>query len=419
MKDEFGFEIESSSGVGTLELQEAGPLFGQEAWETTIACPEPTRQVVSGFPRYRFSVAALPRSEQQKVRDIARLIVRSFQPGCQPLLSVRLIGHADSDPARERREPGFVIRISLRRALAVQQTLQALINNRSITSRIDWNPRGLGSTRLVVPNPTTEQERMRNRRVEVFVLRRQAPPPPPPQRQLVTRKRSSAMTRDEQNRFIRVMQTLISASGNPFGRLAGNHSNPLHNMHSMAGEVGVQRFLAWHRLYLMRLEEMMRRVDSQVFIPYWDWTTERNVPAWIVNLRPTVAFLTEDGRSFSQPVQRNPPGRGETLPTIAEINSILANQTYRSFTSDLEDGPHNTVHRWVNGTMSSIPIAAADPLFWLHHAQIDRIWSIWQASPRGRGQGPSLTGRAAILDPWPETVAQVASVTALGYTYGP
>jgi len=247
-----------------------------------------------------------------------------------------------------------------------------------------------------------------------------APPTPvPPSRQLVTRKRSSVMTRDEQNQFIKDIRTLISASGNPFGRLVGIHANPLHNMHSMAGELGVQRFLSWHRLYLLRLEEMMRRVNPRAFIPYWDWTTETNVPAWIASFRPSVTIVTEDGRSVNELVRRNPPGPGESLPTTGEINSILSNQSYRGFTSDLEDGPHNTVHRWVNGTMSSIPIAPADPLFWLHHAQVDRIWSIWQASPRGQGQWPSLTGPATILDPWPETAPQVASITALNYAYAP
>ncbi|QSS48849.1 photo-regulated tyrosinase [Histoplasma capsulatum var. duboisii H88] len=44
---------------------------------------------------------------------------------------------------------------------------------------------------------------------------------------------------------------------------------------------------------------------------------------------------------------------------------------------------HNNVHGWVGGNytghMSEIPVATFDPLFWLHHCNIDRMWAIWQA----------------------------------------
>ncbi|PGH30982.1 hypothetical protein GX50_06255 [[Emmonsia] crescens] len=43
---------------------------------------------------------------------------------------------------------------------------------------------------------------------------------------------------------------------------------------------------------------------------------------------------------------------------------------------------HNNVHGWVGGNytghMSEIPVATFDPLFWLHHCNIDRMWAIWQ-----------------------------------------
>ncbi|PGG97210.1 hypothetical protein AJ79_09293 [Helicocarpus griseus UAMH5409] len=42
---------------------------------------------------------------------------------------------------------------------------------------------------------------------------------------------------------------------------------------------------------------------------------------------------------------------------------------------------HNNIHWWVGGEgghMSQIPVATFDPIFWLHHCNIDRIWAIWQ-----------------------------------------
>ena len=46
----------------------------------------------------------------------------------------------------------------------------------------------------------------------------------------------------------------------------------------------------------------------------------------------------------------------------------------------LESVPHNVIHGDVGGQqglMSAFDTAALDPIFWLHHANIDRLWSVW------------------------------------------
>ena len=68
--------------------------------------------------------------------------------------------------------------------------------------------------------------------------------------------------------------------------------------------------------------------------------------------------------------------------------------------------------------MANIEISPADPLFWMHHAQIDRLWSRWQAKKVNKGKGPTLTGSKRVMDPWTETVDDVVSIKALGYSYG-
>jgi hypothetical protein len=109
-------------------------------------------------------VASLPPNERAKVKNIATLIVRSFRPGCKPVRTIRLVGHADRDI---QRGPAFEKRISIERTVAVQQALKQLINNPAISSRITWDVSGVGATSLVVPKPRTEADRARNRRVEV------------------------------------------------------------------------------------------------------------------------------------------------------------------------------------------------------------------------------------------------------------
>src|SRR5262249_21963707 len=140
--------------------------FNEAEWGQTPSCPSPSRQTVSGFPRYRNTFASLPPLEQQNVRNIARRIAQSFRPGCQALRWVRLVGHADRDV---QRGPAFEQRISIERAMAVQQALQRLIGNSGIVSRIAWQPSGVGAQSLIVPNPRSEADRRRNRRVDITV----------------------------------------------------------------------------------------------------------------------------------------------------------------------------------------------------------------------------------------------------------
>src|SRR4051812_28508064 len=79
-----------------------------------------------------------------------------------------------------------------------------------------------------------------------------------------------------------------------------------------------------------------------------------------------------------------------TLPLASEITALGSITSYTNFTAALEDY-HNDFHSWTGGqsgagkveTMSDIMRSPADPLFWMHHAQIDRIWSIWQQNHTG------------------------------------
>src|SRR5262249_48570557 len=48
-----------------------------------------------------------------------------------------------------------------------------------------------------------------------------------------------------------------------------------------------------------------------------------------------------------------------------------------SFRSQSEYTLHNPVHSWVGGTMSRMT-SPNDPVFFLHHCNIDRLWWMWQ-----------------------------------------
>jgi len=100
------------------------------------------------------------------------------------------------------------------------------------------------------------------------------------------------------------------------------------------------------------------------------------------------------------------------------VPAVEADTTFPAFTAGLEV-IHDGVHIWVGGTMAWIATAPADPIFWMHHANIDRLWWQWQqAHP---GQNPNLTGMmgatSPVMDPFPYTEPGTRDITALGYAY--
>jgi tyrosinase len=173
------------------------------------------------------------------------------------------------------------------------------------------------------------------------------------------------------------------------------------------------RFLPWHRVFLVRLERALRTVHPDVSIPYWDWTqkAEQNFPAWLSGVLPTVVTPSRTV------VVTRAPGTSADLALIASNTpAALAQTTFNSFTASLE-AIHDSVHVWVGGSMGVIPTAPADPIFWMHHANIDRLWAVWQASPAGAGKNPPLAGADLVMDPYPETEPDTRDITALGYQY--
>ncbi len=184
--------------------------------------------------------------------------------------------------------------------------------------------------------------------------------------------------------------------------LAAIHAQP-HMMHSMMGPDGTQRFLPWHRLYLLRCEDLLRQKRPGVAIPYWDYANDHNRPDWV---------WKPDGVTRGQPGARPELG---SLPTQATITGLLGAGTYQAFTTGLETKAHNEVHNWCNGTISAPPTATQDPIFWLLHGNVDRIWDTWQLTHKGVA---NLSGPMAILDPWSESFMAVNDTVALRYSYG-
>ena len=169
---------------------------------------------------------------------------------------------------------------------------------------------------------------------------------------------------------------------------------------------GSYYFLSWHRMYLYYFERILRKAsgDDHLALPYWDYTRtdQRALPR---------IFRTPANSSNPLFVEdRNPDANdgGELPASAVRITSSLLPVDFFSttasgssfggrrlsqpshgaaFAGTLEQQPHNIVHVLIGGNsgwMADPDFAARDPIFWLHHANIDRLWSRWIASGQGR-----------------------------------
>ena len=112
-------------------------------------------------------------------------------------------------------------------------------------------------------------------------------------------------------------------------------------------------------------------------------------------------------------------------------NAALFHQADES--GELDRQPHGSVHNQVSGSMALFETAGLDPVFWLHHCNIDRLWETYAktlshkypfqsgAAPANGAQQAWQTQKFSFLRPdksvkvW--TAPDVISVTALGYKY--
>jgi tyrosinase len=195
-------------------------------------------------------------------------------------------------------------------------------------------------------------------------------------------------------------------------------------------------FLPWHRGYLWSFETIVRAAIVKLGGPH-DWT----LPYWNYNnaaiahanqLPPAFAAATmPDGshnplfvkqryganrtpivvpKQMIRPVAQNDDrftgGEGGAHPGFGGPQTIFHHGGEDDAPNGgLESEPHNNVHSAVGGNlpnadtndpknlglMSDPDQAALDPIFWLHHANIDRLWEVWRNNNPGRHKDPTLS----------------------------
>lgn len=195
------------------------------------------------------------------------------------------------------------------------------------------------------------------------------------------------------------------------------------NMHGAPQEDGVNPgwgwcmhrnwwFLPWHRGYLYFFERIVRKLsdDDSFRLPYWAWE------------KPNQDVLPVPFRNAGPPEKPNPlhdPTRyakvnaGSSVRPAGLAGTFAADWDWAKRTNEfttafaatafgglkvkgtmptsppdasesfgvMESRAHNLIHVGVapqsGGNMADPDTAARDPIFWLHHANVDRLWNRW------------------------------------------
>jgi tyrosinase len=199
------------------------------------------------------------------------------------------------------------------------------------------------------------------------------------------RKNVIRLTADERRRFLSAFATLNNGL---FPAFRAVHTN------MTTGEAhGRPGFYPWHRAYLLDLERELQNIDPSVALPYWRF--DQPAPTLFTNTflgaprssgwvdvapsNPLAGWTTEQGvgirRSMGFAV-------GSAANVITQTATLASADTYVPFWDPTELNPHGAAHMSFGGDLSDPGTAPRDPLFFLLHCNVDRLWAKWQLQRR-------------------------------------
>jgi len=253
------------------------------------------------------------------------------------------------------------------------------------------------------------------------------------------RKNQASLTAQEKQAYINAVLKLKNNTPSKMGLTNRYDDYVMMHMNSMMLMNGQTRspgwahrapaFFAWHRVMLRQFELDLQAIDPTVSLPYWDWTVDNSTSSSIWG----TAFMGGNGRSSDNRVMDGPfafgggqwtlnirePGDTRTdlqrqftagasaLPTPQQVSDAVNNETpfdaapwnlgaQPSFRDRAEGwhgagSIHNRVHLWVGGSM--LPSTSPnDPIFFLHHCNVDRLLTLWERQHPLEGYHPTGSG---------------------------
>jgi tyrosinase len=194
-------------------------------------------------------------------------------------------------------------------------------------------------------------------------------------------------------------------------------------------------FLPWHRMYVYFFERIIRSVSgvASFTLPYWNYSTSdpglhgvmppqfrrQNDATFGSLFIPNRNSIVNQGR----PIDQGQPGNVLNLSALAQCDYSLQG-AQQGFCQELDSGLHGTVHVLIgnNQNMGSVPWAARDPIFWMHHSNIDRLWASWNKAGRANPNDPAFLAKQFIFadengNRVVATIQDFLDIGKLNYTY--
>jgi tyrosinase len=211
------------------------------------------------------------------------------------------------------------------------------------------------------------------------------------------RKDANTLTAGERDRFVAAFAQFNNRGMGRFSEFRDMHRTDaqLRESHRNHG------FLPWHRAYLLDLERELQAIDPSVSLHYWRFdkkadklftqqfigqTVQSDSGVNFVKFAPSnpLQFWKTDngtgidrGGLFNTLTSSASGGMGDVISESATINIGAPRSLYESFVS-MEGQPHGAAHVSFSGFINNPATAPRDPLFFLLHCNVDRLWAMWQ-----------------------------------------
>ncbi|KAI0225895.1 hypothetical protein L0F63_006452, partial [Massospora cicadina] len=197
-------------------------------------------------------------------------------------------------------------------------------------------------------------------------------------------------------------------------------------------------FLAWHRMMLFAIERDLQVHDPNVTIPYWDWTLFSQRPqrdpvlsdrlfggngnrrtGCLVNgqFKKFSVFYWHSGQEYPHCLTRKSNiFQRPFTSTVAIDRNYLDLDTIDKFAEAIEFVPHLIIHNSLGREFSGYA-SPGDPLFYSHHAFVDKLWFDWQNRHSNSYFNYPLSYDRQMM-PWTVPIGEVIDpVSSLCYRY--
>lgn len=200
------------------------------------------------------------------------------------------------------------------------------------------------------------------------------------------RKDAQRLSGPERDRYLAALGTL-----NAKGRGAYRDFRDMHTAASDRDMHGNAGFLPWHRAYVLDLERALQAIDPTVAVPYWrfdepapavfdhDFMGESDPVGRVVFKagHPLESWMTDGQLGITRGLRFSANGPANVIDEAATMALEGPSRSYLGFRR-MEGNPHGFAHTSFDGPVNFPPTAVRDPLFFMLHANIDRLWAKWQ-----------------------------------------